>query len=217
MLVVSRACALIVVALLIGCTGAQPSSSPTASPPPTVAPTAPATAPATTSAAPTPSPTPADVPSPGCCIDPSLSDAGIAARVTIVNDGRAERDGTHDIYGVAADGSECDGSFEEPAFVVVAWDDDAPDGSIHRFGISIGADDIPEADGTTGGITDGSVSFDFVSESGFGTTYTGAAMRENEGSSTISVTRSGSTLTFQFDGVTWDNVSFGGEFVCTNA
>ena len=85
---------------------------------------------------------------------------------------------------------------------------------IHRFGVSVGADDIPQADGTTADITDGSVSFDFASESGFGTTYTGASTRENEGSSTISVTRSGSRLTFGFEGETYDNVAFGGEFVC---
>lgn len=213
MFVVSRACALIVFALVIGCTGAQPGSSPTASPATSAVPSVPAT----TAAMPTPSPTQPNVPTPGCCVDPTLSDAGVAAQVTIVNDTRAHRDGTHDIYGVAADGSECDGSFEEPDFIVVAWDDDAPDGSIHRFGISVGADDIPATDGSTADITDGSVSFDFASPSGFGTTYTGAAMRENEGSSTISVTRSGTTLTFHFDGVTWDNVGFGGEFVCINA
>jgi hypothetical protein len=190
---------------------AQPTIAPTTAPTaqPTIAPTAEPTAAPTTPAEPTPTT--------AASLDPTQSDAGIAATVTITSDSRGGRDGTHEIYGVAADGSECNGSFEEPEFIVVAWYDDAPDGMIHRFGITVAADDIPEADGTTADITDGSVSFDFVSASGFGTTYTGAATRDNEGSSTIAVTRSGPALTFDFEGVTYDNVSFAGQFVCAGS
>jgi hypothetical protein len=146
-----------------------------------------------------------------------LSDAGIGAIVTISNDSSGGRDGTHVIYGVDADGSECDGSFEEPDFIVVAWADEAPIGQMHRFGISVMAEDVPEADGTTADIEDGGVSFDFVSESGIGTQYTGNATRENEGSSTIDITREGSTLTFDFVGETFAGVDFEGQFICADA
>lgn len=192
----------------------QPTSASTATPgatPTTAAPTDAATA--------TPDTTPSVAPSAtsGASLDPSQSDAGIAATVTLTNDTRGGRDGTHEIYAVADDGSECSGSFEEPDFIVVAWYDDAPDGMIHRFGISVAAEDVPTADGTTTDVADGGVSFDFVSPSGIGTQYTGNATRENEGSSMIDITRSGSMLTFDFEGVTNDNVNFAGQFVCADA
>jgi len=151
---------------------------------------------------------------PGASLDPSLSDAGIVARVTISNDSRRGRDGTHDIIGLDADGSECSGAFEEPGYTVVAWYDDAPIGLIHRFGISVAAAEIPETDGSVTDIADGSVSFDFVSERGLDTGYTGDVGRENEGSSTIDVTRAGTSLVFDFVGVTNEGVNFAGQFIC---
>ncbi len=209
--------------LVVACGGGQPTTAPTAQPTSasTATPGATLTAATPTDAAtPTAEITASVAPNAtsGASLDPSQSDAGIAARVTIVNDTRlGGRDGTHDIYAVADDGSECSGSFDEPDFVVVAWYDDAPDGMIHRFGIGVGADDIPTADGTTADVTDGGVSFDFVSPTGFGTTYSGNSTVENEGTSTIDITRSGSTLTFDFEGVTYDNANFAGQFVCTDA
>ena len=73
---------------------------------------------------------------------------------------------------------------------------------------------MPAADGSTTDITDGGVSFDFVSETGFRTQYTGDATRENEGSATIDVTRAGTSLTFDFEGVTYDGVNFAGQMTC---
>lgn len=147
-------------------------------------------------------------------LDPTQSDAGIAASVTISNDSGGERDGTHVIYGVDADGSECDGSFEEPDYTVVAWHEDAPIGQIHRFGISVAADDVPDADGETTDLDQARVSFDFVSESGFGTQYTGDATSPDEGSATVDITRVGDSLTFDFSGTTSDGVNFEGQFLC---
>lgn len=145
-------------------------------------------------------------------LDPTLSDAGIAARVTVTNDARANRDGTYDIYGVDEDGSECSGAFEDD-YLVVAWYDDAPDGHIRRFSVRVAHEDVPSSDGATTDITDGGVSFDF--SGGFiGTTYTGSATREDEGSATIDVTRSGDSLTFDFEGVTNDGVNFVGQLIC---
>ncbi len=206
------ACAIAVALVVAACGGgSSPTTAPATSGPAT---SAPATSAPATSAPSTDAPATAD---PAASLDPSQSDAGVAARVTITNDGRNGFDGTHDIYGVADEGSECDGAFEEPDFTVVAWNSDAPDGTIHRFGISVGADDVPATDGTTSDITDGGVSFDFATESGIGTTYTGASTRENEGSSNVDVTRSGSTLTFDFEGLTYDGVTFSGQFVCADA
>jgi hypothetical protein len=153
---------------------------------------------------------------PGASLDPTQSDAGIAARVTISNDTRGGRDGTHDIYGIAGDGSECDGAFEN-GFVVVAWYDGAPQGTIRQFSIGVEKDDVPEEDGTTSGIEDGRVSFDFASETGVGTRYTGDAASDGQGSSTIDITRAGSTLTFDFDGVTFAGVQFTGQLMCADA
>lgn len=198
-------------ALIAACSGGGPTTAP--------ATTAPSLAPGTgapQTSAPTSEPTTAPATTaPSASLDPSQSDAGVAARVTITNDTRNGLDGTHDIYGVADDGSECSGAFEDN-YTVVAWYDEAPNGMIRRFGVSVAHDEVPAEDGTTSDIEDGSVSFDFTSESGFGTTYTGAATRENQGSSTIDVTRAGSTLTFDFEGVTWDGINFSGQFLCAN-
>ncbi len=53
-----------------------------------------------------------------------------------------------------------------------------------------------------------------MSETGFRTQYTGDATRENEGSATIDVTRAGTSLTFDFEGVTNDGVNFAGQMIC---
>jgi hypothetical protein len=58
------------------------------------------------------------------------SDAGIAAIVTLSNDTRGGRDGTHVVYGVQGDGSDCSPTFEGDEYIAVAWHDDAP---IDRF------------------------------------------------------------------------------------
>jgi hypothetical protein len=180
---------------------AQPTTAPETSEPATEAPTDAASTASTLA--------------PGSSLDPSVSDAGVVGRVTISNDSRGERDGTHDIIGLADDGSDCSYSFEGDTFTAVAWYDDAPNGLIHQMAVSVNADDMPAADGdTTSGITDGSAYIDFVSESGFGTAYYGAASRENGGSSTIDATWRGETLVFSYVGKTWDDVDFSGQMIC---
>ena len=150
-------------------------------------------------------------------LDPSRSDSGVYARVALDNDRRADRNSVYDIYGVEADGSECSGSFDEPDYTVVAYDDDAADGYVRRLGITVAAADIPDSDGEKTHVTNGGVSFDFTSETGFGTTYSGNSTRENEGSSTIDVTRSGEGLIFDYSGVTYDAVTFAGQLICTTS
>ena len=172
-----------------------------------------ATAAPTTRASAPPNPTAP----PLATLDPSRSDAGVFGRVTIDNDTRADRNGVYDIYGVDDDGSECSGAFEEPDYIVVAYDEDAADGYLRQLGVSVAAADIPEEDGIIYGIANGGVSFDFASETGFGTTYSGNSTRENQGSSTIDVTRSGAGLVFDFTGVTYDAVTFTGTLVCTTS
>lgn len=156
---------------------------------------------------------PATTSAPSGSLDPSQSDAGIAARVTISGDTNMGRDGTHDIYGVAGDGSECNGSFEEPDYTVVAWFDDAPFEEIHRFGITVKADQIPSADDTVT-VDDGRLSFDFNSESGFGTQYTAAP--PEDGTLTLDIARSGDSLTFDFDGTTAAGVQVVGQLICAD-
>ena len=207
---------LALLALIVAACGGDGTSTTAPTTAPTAAPTTLATT-APSSTAPSAAPSSAPSEAPGGSFDPSQSDAGVAAIVTISNDARGDRDGTHVIYGLDADGSECSGAFEEPSYTVVAWVDDAPEGQIHRFGITVAAEDVPTADGSTTDITDGGVSFDFVSASGFGTQYTGNSTMENEGSSTIDVTRAGATLTFAFTGTTYDGVNFEGQFVCFDA
>ncbi|MEX2547720.1 MAG: hypothetical protein WD830_08020, partial [Chloroflexota bacterium] len=191
----------------VACVGGQPTNPPASQSAPSVAPgtAAPGSA-APGNSAPSVQPTTG----PSASLDPTLSDAGIVARVTVSNDTRGGRDGTYDVIGVAADASDCSFTFEGDEFLAVAWYDDAPNGQIHRFGVSVPATGVPETDGEVLDIGDGAVSFDFTSESGFGTTYTGAAGRENEGSSTIDVTRARTALIFDFEGVTYDDVNFVG-------
>lgn len=207
-----------VASALAACGGTQVTPSPISpsTSPPTAAPTAPPTSPPT-NPPPTASAEPTDgtappLPSP---LTPSRSDAGIAARVTIANDSRLEtHDGTYEIYGVAADGSSCSASFDGTEFTAVAQDEAAPDGAIIRFSVTVRSADIPVAGGTKADIRDGRVSFDFASESGIGTTYTGDSTADNDGSSTIAVTGGGAWLTFDFEGVTYDDVSFAGQLIC---
>jgi hypothetical protein len=195
-----RLCALLVAALVIGCTGAQPSSSPPASPPP--------------SAASTPSAAPSSSANPSGTLDPSLSDAGIVGRATLTNDTRAGRNGTYDIIGVDAD-SSCGISFEGDEVIAVAARYDAPEGQLRQMGVSVPRADVPSEDGQiTSGITDGGASFDFVSQSGIGTQYSGNAADDDRTSATIAVTRHGAGLTFDFSGSTWDSISFSGQLVC---
>jgi hypothetical protein len=194
--------------VLAACTNGAPATTAPTGAPATTAPTEvpPTAAPATF----------APTTAPSASLDPSLSDAGVVGRVTISNDTRSGRDGTHDIVGVAADGSDCSLSWEGDEYTAVAWYDDAPDGMIHQMAVTIAADEVPDVDGeSTMDITDGRVYIDFVSESGFGTAYSGDSTEEGEGSVTIDVTRVGEGLVFDFhDGVTWDEVRFAGQMAC---
>ena len=156
----------------------------------------------------------APVATPQGTLDPSRSDAGVVARVTLVNDTFGNRTGTYDVVGVAADGSDCSPSFDGTEYSAVAWVDDAPNGQIHRFSVSVNAEDIPETDGTTAGIDDGRVSLDFVSETMIGTQYTGDATQENRGSSIIDVTRIGPSLVFDFEAQTYVGMPFHGQVIC---
>ena len=209
----------IVLAVLIaacggGGTSTQAPASPRSSTPASDTPTA-SLAPESTE--PSSAPTAGISVPPGASLDPTQSDAGIAARVTITNDTRAGRDGTYDIYGLDEDGSECSGAFEDD-YLVVAWYDDAPDDQLRRFSVSVEKEDIPAEDGSTTAITHGGVSFDFAGAiMGSGVTYTGNSTVENEGSSTIDVTRSGVSLTFDFEAVTRDGVNFSGQLICADA
>jgi hypothetical protein len=137
-------------------------------------------------------------------------------RVIISNDERGHRDGTWDIVGVADDGfgSGCSYSFDGDEFTAVAWYDDAPEGQIHQFAVSVAADNIPETDDTVTGIEDGRVYIDFVSESGFGTAYVADTSDDDRTSVAIDVTRTGDQLTFEFDGLTWDQTPFTGQMIC---
>jgi hypothetical protein len=221
-----RAVALGALAFVAACGGTgQPTAAPTSQP--TIAPTtAPSGAPTD---APTDSPTaePTDAPTAapseepsvaptataGSDLDPSQSDAGIVGRVTITNDTRGGRDGTHDIIAVDADGSDCSQGFSDD-FTAIAWYDAAPEGMIHWFSVSVLGSNIPDEDGTTTGITDGRIWIDFVSESGFGTAYSADTSDDDRTSATIDVTRAGDQLTFDFDATTWDGIPFTGQMVC---
>lgn len=151
---------------------------------------------------------------PGDDLDPSLSDAGVVGRVTISNDSRGSRDGVHDIIGVADDGSSCAVSFEGDVFTAVAWYDDAPDGQIHQMGVSLDPSLVPTTEGPPASTNEGSVYIDFVSESGFGTAYSGSSAQENGGSSLIIVSLDGDTLALDYEGTTWDGVDFEGQMLC---
>lgn len=204
---------------------AEPSAPPTAPPtpvptaPPTVEPTEPPTAipTAAPTAPPTASPTADPSPAPTAdagALDPSLSDAGIVARVTLSGDSRGfDRDGTYDVIAVSDDGSYCSFTFDGEEYQAIAYDLGTDPEQVQRLSVTIPWDAIPEADGETTGV-DGRVSFDFNAESFFGMTYTGDASHEDEGSSTIDVNRAGQTLAFAFDATTWDDATFSGQAVC---
>ncbi len=228
--------------LLAACnTGAiQPSAAPSAPPssPPSAAPTdapteaptdAPTDAPTTEPTAPpteiptgepTAPPTvePSTEPTNGTGeLDPSLSDAGIVARVALSGDSRgSDRDGTYEVIAVDADGSGCSFTFDGDEYQAVAYDLTTDPDQVQRLSVTVPADAIPESDGDTSGV-DGRVSFDFNAESFSGLTYTGDSSAEDGSSSTIDVNRSGETLTFTFDSTTWDDATFTGQLVCAAA
>jgi len=131
--------------------------------------------------------------------------------------GTADHTGTSEILGRAADGSDCSYSFSGDTFTAVAWYDEAPDGMLHQMAVSVSSDDMPSNDGEQrAGITNGRVYADFVSESGFGTAYSGDSTEEsNGGSSTIDAARTADTLVFTFTGTTWDDIDFSGQMICT--
>jgi hypothetical protein len=200
--------------------------------------TTPTTAPATTSINPTPAPTTATettapatqqptaeataeptaeaTTGPSESLDPSQSDASVVGRVTISNDTRGGRDGTWDIVGVKDDGfiSGCSYSFDGDEFTAVAFYDDAPDGQIRHMAVTVTSDNVPDADYTVTDIQDGRVYIDFMSESGFGTAYVADTDDDDRTSVTVSVTKSGDLLTFDYDGLTWDQIPFVGQMVC---
>jgi hypothetical protein len=153
---------------------------------------------------------------PGSSLDPSKSDAGIAGRTTIVSDTRGDQTGTHEILGVAADGSNCSYSLDGDTFAAVAWYDDAPNGMLHQMSVTVPSDEMPANDGEQrAGISDGRVYADFVSDTGFGTAYYGDATQENGGSSTIDIVQNGGGVTFSFSGLTWDGIQFSGQLICS--
>ena len=167
-----------------------------------------------------PTSAPIRTPIPGSTLDPSLSDAGVAGRITIPNDTRDannNRTGTSEILGLADDGSDCDYSLDGTEFTAVAWYDAAPNGMLQQMAVTIGTDFLPANDGEQRmGITNGSVYADFVSESGFGTAYGGALSKGDGSSSSIDVAMTGTTLVFTFTGTTWDGITFSGQMMCTN-
>jgi hypothetical protein len=191
---------------------ATPTDLPTATPtaPPTPEPTAPPTAPTST---PTVEPSPEPTNGTGD-LNPSLSDAGIVARVTLSGDSRGfDRDGTYDVIAVSDDGPYCSFTFDGDEYQAIAYDLSTDLEQVQRLSVTIPWDAIPESDGDTLGV-EGRVSFDFNAESIFGMTYTGDASHEDEGSSTIDVDRAGQMVTFSFDSTTWDDATFSGQLVC---
>ncbi len=221
-------------ALVVGCGSAavsspSPSASVGATPvagtqTPETTPAAPSDAPPTTgpttsaTARPSVEPSPKAIrtPIPGSSLDPSLSEAGVAGRLTIPDDSRNGWSGTHEILGLAEDGSDCDFSFDGNEFTAVAWYDSAPDGMLHQMSVTIGTDYVPANDGEQRmGINDGSIYADFVSESGFGTAYVGATSKGDGSSSSIDATLKGDTLVFSFTGTTWDGIEFSGQMMCS--
>jgi hypothetical protein len=173
--------------------------------------------PATQEPAPTTAP-PTDAPAtPSEGLDPSLSDAGVVGRITINGEERdpgRPRNGTHDIIGTAADGSHCAPSDIDDGFTAVAWHYESGENNVRQMFVVVPLDAVPAADGTTTDITDGRAGADFNSETGFGTLYFGDATRENEGHARIDVTRIGELLVFDYEGETWDGISFTGQVIC---
>jgi hypothetical protein len=199
MSVLRSVCLLAIGALLAACGGGA-ATSPTAAP--TIAPTA----------APTSAPTAAP------SLDPSQGDAGVVGRATVSGDERADRDGTYDIVGVAADGSACGTSFEGDEFVAAALDESAADGEVRQMFVAVRSAELPTADGQTiDAIEDGRAGFDFKSESGVGTLYVGEPLDDERTTVSIDVTQSGSDLIFDFDATTWDGVAISGQMICADA
>lgn len=228
--------ALVLALTLTACTGAgTPTTAPvsTATPAMTMAPAtdAPATGDPATDAPVTDAPATAapatDAPAtaapgtldPSASLDPSQSDAGIVGRVTIANDTRDDRTGTHFIAGREGHGfgTDCGYSFEGDQFTAVAYNDDAQNGEIYQMAVTVPTDSMPANDGEQRfGIANGVAYVDFRSETGFGTAYTGAAERD-EGMSTIDVTVDGDLVIFDFEATTWDDIGFSGQMVCQGA
>jgi hypothetical protein len=203
------ALALVAVLLAAACGGPGPTGPAPASPAPAGTPSD-TPAPEATPATP-PAGTPAAGPDGG--LDTALSDAGVVGQATLPDDTRGGRTGTHVIVGQRAAGSGCTYSFDGTEFTAVAWVDDAAEGELARLSVTVPTDDVPRQDGRTEGI-DGRVSFDFASESGFGALYTGDSSSANEGRSSIDANRLGVLLSFDFEGVTWDDVAFSGQLLC---
>lgn len=158
---------------------------------------------------------PITTPVPGSSLDPSLSDAGVVGRLTIPNDTRSGRTGTHEIVGLADDESNCGYSLEGDEFTAVAWYDAAPNGMLHQMAVTVGTDYVPANDGEQrAGISDGSVYADFGSETGFGTAYGGATSSNDGSSSTIDIVLTGHTLVFSVTATTWDGIDFSGQMIC---
>jgi len=154
-------------------------------------------------------------PVPGSTLDPTVSDAGIVGRLIISNDTRNDYTGTHDIIGLQADGSNCSVSLDGADFTAVAWYDAAPDGMLHQMAVTVPADTVPANDGEhRAAINNGTVYADFVSESGFGTAYSGAVGNGDGSSSSIDIVLIGKTLEFDFSGTTWDGIDFTGQMLC---
>ncbi|MDQ3492577.1 MAG: PT domain-containing protein [Chloroflexota bacterium] len=110
-----------------------PTEAPTEEPSvePTAAPTAEPTVPPTAEPSPEPTTGTGD-------LDPSLSDAGVVARVTLAGDSRGfDRDGTYDVIGVSGDGSGCSFTFAGDQYQAVAYDLTTDPGQVQRLSVTI--------------------------------------------------------------------------------
>jgi hypothetical protein len=191
-----------------------PTSSPVVSVPATAGPSALPSAPVEPPSGP-PSANPATV-EPGSSLDPAASDAGVAGRLTIVDDTRGDRSGTHEIIGLAADGSGCSFSLTGDEFSAAAWFDGAPAGMLHQMALTIPTDTVPVNDGELRmAIPDGRFYSDFVSDSGFGTEYSSDPGQQGGGTLKVDARRSGNSLTLSFNGTTWDEIEFSGQMICS--
>lgn len=160
-------------------------------------------------------PTPGVTPAPS--LDPDQSDAGVVGHATVGGDGRADRDGTYDIVGTAADGSVCERSFSGDEFLANATNESAANGEIRAMFVSVRADELPDSDGQTiDGLEDGRAGVDFKSDSFVGTLYVGEPLDDDRTTVSISVTQSGSDLIFDFTATTWDGVEVSGQMICAD-
>lgn len=193
----------------VGCTTGGPTTTPT----PTAA-GSPTVAPPTTST-PTPSASSATMApssSPAASLDPALSDAGVIGQVTLTGDVSGERDGTYVVVGVDGDGSGCSNSFDGTEFTAVAFVDDAPNGEIWQFSVTVAASAVPSAQGSTAD-NSGRVAFNFASESGIGTLYVADASQDS-GQVTIDATRTADALRFDFQGAPYAGAQIAGTMIC---